>query len=87
MPDTVVVGHMADSLALRTGIHAMNTKLGTVPLVQRLERYRPAYALVHTDIELAGVVRAAGGGNDRSRRVGRLQQLLWQRRERAAVTV
>ncbi|HKO51513.1 MAG TPA: hypothetical protein VJV79_27580, partial [Polyangiaceae bacterium] len=30
------------------------------PLVQRLERFRPGYALVHTDLELAGAVTATG---------------------------
>ncbi len=58
----VLLAEMADSVAVATGVRAVNTDMGTLPLRARIERYRPSYLLVHTDAaETLGAIRAAGG--------------------------
>ena len=39
----VLLGSLADSIALTTGLPAVNDRLGTAFLAERLERYRPTH--------------------------------------------
>jgi 4-amino-4-deoxy-L-arabinose transferase-like glycosyltransferase len=39
----VLLGSLADSIALTTGLPAVNDRLGTASLTERLERYRPTH--------------------------------------------
>lgn len=62
LSDVVLLGNMADSVALETGMQAVNARLGTLPLDERLRRHRPSYVVVHTDEqEVIGSIRALGG--------------------------
>ena len=58
----VLLGNMADTVALVTGVRAVNTHIGVLPLAERLETYRPSYVLIHTDeAAVMGAIRASGG--------------------------
>jgi 4-amino-4-deoxy-L-arabinose transferase-like glycosyltransferase len=57
----ILLGNMADSVALETGVKAVNTVNGTLPLGKRLEKYHPAYVLVHTDeANIMGSIHSLG---------------------------
>jgi hypothetical protein len=59
----LVVGNMANSITLATGIPSINSKEGTRPLEWRLARYRPGYYI------------ALGEEGDTARRIGQLYGL------------
>jgi hypothetical protein len=60
--DTIIFGNLADTTAIQAGFRAMNTTLSTVPLEDRLKKYRPHYLLVHVDDKLVfDAVHALGG--------------------------
>ncbi len=43
--NVMLLGNMADTVAISTGMRAVNSSLGTVPLRDRLRRIHPAYVL------------------------------------------
>jgi hypothetical protein len=59
----LVLGNFADTLALETGLRAMNTRLGAVPLAHRLQagRPRPEFVLAQADTaELKSLLQSLG---------------------------
>ncbi len=50
--DATLLGNMADSVALETGVRSVNSRLGTRDLPWKIATYRPNYLLIHTDSEV-----------------------------------
>lgn len=60
--DVMLLGNMADTVALEAGVRALNTRMGLLPLDARIERHHPSYVLIHTDEAVVmGAIRDAGG--------------------------
>lgn len=56
-----VLGHIADTVAIETGIRALNTELRLKPLSWLIETYRPEYFLMHTDEQALDDITTLGG--------------------------
>lgn len=60
--NAVVLGQIADSVAIEIGVHSVNSRYGTRSLDWRIAQYRPKYLLVHTDEEVLRTVHDMGYG-------------------------
>jgi hypothetical protein len=59
-----LLGNIADSVSLETGVRTINTEFGTLPLPARIEKYHPLYGIILTEDEkkkVIGAIRSIGG--------------------------
>lgn len=47
--DVVLMGNMADSVAIEIGVRSINSNLGTASVESRFKKFKPQYLLLHTD--------------------------------------